>query len=176
MRFTKAFQLIALALVVSIVQVYVMAGPLKATTDPGLNGKPSAVNPPKGEVTETPTGEAAAVTTVSTDSQLLTAKAAAERMPLAPKSATTLGRIFSKGELEARLASGNSFVKANNSFADTFKSSAVRAVPQTGTNDQNSDEDGGSRGTWIAVGVIAAVLTIAIIGLRHDRHSRTQTQ
>src|SRR5918912_903050 len=170
MRFNKAFQLIALALVFSITQVYVMAGPVRAITDPKSNGASPSANSPKSEaaVAETSSTEVASVTTISTDSQLLTAKAAAERMPLMGSSKTTLGRIFSKGDLTARAAAGNTFLKANTSPANIFKSSA--SPTQTSNDNKSADEGGGgSRGTWIAVGVIAAVLTLAIIALRHDR-------
>ncbi|HEX8843314.1 MAG TPA: hypothetical protein VF791_01530 [Pyrinomonadaceae bacterium] len=158
MRFTKAFQLIALALAFSMMQVYVMAGPIKAITDPRTTDTSSAT---------APTSEAAAATTMSSDSQLLTAKAASEKMPLPASSKTTLGRIFSKGNMAARIDSGNTFLKANTDAAGTFKAS-LRAVPLQSDDDSDSG-GGGSRGAWIAVGVIAAVVVIAVIGLRHDR-------
>jgi hypothetical protein len=167
-RFTKAFQLIALALVFSVAQVYVMAGPIKVNTDPKVKETPAATQPAsEAVVADRHVNKAAAATTVSAESQLLTPEAAAERMPLTAGSKGLFNRIFSKQDVQARLTTGNTFLKAKASFKDTFKSPGKSlAAPQ----DSDDDEGGGGRkGMWIAVGVVAAVVVIAIIGLRHDR-------
>jgi hypothetical protein len=173
-RFTKAFQLIALVLVFSVAQVYVMAGPIRVSTDPKAID-PSTTSQPKSEtavMAESAGNKTAAATAISAASQLLIPGAASERMPLTAGSKTTLNRIFSKRDVEARIATGSTFLKAKASFAESFKSpSKNMPSPQ---NDSGSDDDKDSRGVWIAVGVIAAVLTIAIIGLRHDRHTTVQ--
>lgn len=166
-RFTKAFQLIALALVFSVAQLYVVAVPTRTNTDPGKNK--SAATQPKAE-TESNELAASKATTLS-EEQLPTAQAASERMPLTAGTKTILNRIFSKGNIEARATAGNTFLsmstKAN--FANaTFKTSPKRAA--RAQTDDDGDDGNTSRGAWIAVGVIAAVLTIAIIGLRADRN------
>ena len=171
-RFTKAFQLIALALIFSVAQVYVMAGPVRANTDPRAKETTSA-NHPAGEaaVADSP---AAKATTISAESQLLTPEAAAERMPLTAGSKSLFNGVFSKRDVQARLATGNTFLKAKASFKDTFKSPVMNlSSPQ---DDDDDEGGGGSKGTWIAVGVIAAVLVIAVIGLRHDRNATVAPQ
>lgn len=164
-RFTKAFQLIALVLVFSVVQVYVMAAPLKANTDPKSTDKSSATQP-KAETVVADSGDATASATT-------TSNAAAEKMPLTAGSKTMLNRIFSKSNVEARLAAGNTFFNAKMSAGETFKAPR-KALASTQTSDDDDDDDGTRRGVWIAVGVIAAVLVIAVIGLRHDRHATVQ--
>jgi len=170
-RFTKAFQLTALVLVFSVAQVYVMAGPVKANTDPKAKDTSSASQPGSEAFTTDSSSNKTAAATISAENQLLTPKAAAERMPLTAGSKTILNRIFSKSGVEARIAAGNTFLNAKTSFKESFKMSGKNlALPQS---DSDDDGDGGSRGVWIAVGVIAAVVTIAVIGLRHDRGIET---
>lgn len=170
-RFTKAFQLIALALVFSVAQLYVVAVPIKANTDPGKDK--SSITQPKVETVMTESGDrATSATIVLSENPLLTAKAVSERMPLTAGTKTTLNRIFSKGNVEARIAAGNTFLSTSPkaSFADTtFKTSPKRALSAQSDGD-SGDEGNTSRGAWIAVGVIAAVVTVAVIGLRADRN------
>lgn len=154
-RFTKAFQLMALVLVFSVAQLYVIAAPVKANTDPKAKDT-AATTLPRSE----------AGTTLSAESQLLTPEAAAERMPLTAGSKALFNGIFAKRGVEARIATGNTFLKAKASFKDTFNSPArTFLTPQ----DDSDDDDGSKKGMWIAVGVVAAVVVIAVIGLRHDR-------
>jgi len=161
-RFTKVFQLIALVLTLSVLNVYVMAGPINSGSEPGTTATSSAVQPTADLKVATPTA--------SSESQLLTPEAAAEKISLRFGSKTTLNRVFSKQGVEARIAAGNSFLKADTSAAATFKTSTMRtsAAQDTGTSDDS--DDNGKRSTWIAVGIIAAVLAITVIGLRHDRN------
>ena len=169
-RFTKAFQLIALALVFSVAQLYVVAVPTRTNTDPGKDK--SSVTQPKTETVMNESGDPTASNALS-ENQLPNAQAASERMPLTAGMKTTLNRIFSKGNVEARLAAGNTFLSTSPkaSFANsTFKTSPNRALSAAQT-DNDDDDDNTSKGAWIAVGVIAAVLTIAIIGLRSDRNN-----
>jgi hypothetical protein len=169
-RFTKAFQLIALALVFSVTQVYVMAAPTRANSGPGTTPKAPATKPKAEPVAAD--SKITSKTNVPVGTELLTTEAAAERMPLTAGTRITLNRIFSKKDMEARIASGNTFLTARTSFADTFKSPVKRTASSSYAqtdSDGDDDDDDGERSTWIAVGVIAAVLTIAVIGLRHDR-------
>jgi hypothetical protein len=160
--FTKAFRLTALVLVVAVAQVYVMAGPVRTPTDPRANN-----SEPKAETVVTDSA-VSKVSLPSAESQLLTPAAAAERMPLSAGSKSVLNRIFSKRDVEARLAAGNTFLKAKTSGGEMFKAPGKRFLAPQDDDDEDSS-GGGSKGAWIAVGVIAAVLTVAIIGLRHDR-------
>lgn len=160
-RFTKAFQLTALVLVFSVANVYVLAGPVKLNTDP--KAKETKSEP---TMTSSSSEKAVATTTVSAESQLLTPEAAAEKMPLTAGSKALFNRIFSKRDVQARLATGNTFLKAQANFKDTFKSPGKRlATPQA----DSDDDDSGKKGMWIAVGVVAAVLVIAFVALQHDR-------
>ena len=167
-RFTKAFQLIALVLAFSVAQVYVMAGPVRSITDPRTPDTSSASQPK---------AETALTVTASSESQPAP-EAAAEKIALRIGSKTTLNRLFSKSDLEARLATGNTFLKANTSAVATFKAAynPTSAAQTSSTSTSDDSDHTGRRGTWIAVGVIAAVLTIAVIGLRHDRSHPSQEQ
>lgn len=160
-RFTKVFQLITVALVIAVVNVYAMGAPLRVTTEPGKTDTPATTDT-KADVVVT---EVAANTTVAPVS------VAAEKLPLAPGSKVNFNRIFSKSEIHSRAASDRSFFKAKAAGRDVFK-----APPRTGAAPQDADNDAddkAERNTWIAVGVIAAVLTIAVIGLRADRNRDT---
>lgn len=163
-RFTKAFQLIALVLAFSVVQVYVMAGPIKSTTDPRTTD--AAAGQPKAEAAE----NSGKVTT--TESLLPTPEAAAEKMALRIGSKSVLTHLFSKSDVEARLAASRTFLKAQTSLAESFK--APRRAQTSTTTGTSDNSDNGRRSTWIAVGVIGAVLAVAIIGLRHDRSNSNQ--
>lgn len=156
-RFTKAFQLIALVLVFSVTQLYVMAAPTKAHTDPKAADKTSVTQPAAETVAAEPAADAS--------------NAASEKMPLTAGTKTMLTRIFSRSNVEARLAAGNTFFSTRASAAEMFKSPRKSAVPaQTSDVDDDGDDDGAKRGAWIAVGVLAAVVIVAVIGLRADRN------
>jgi len=148
-RFSKVFQLLTIALVIAVVNVYVMGAPIRSGTD---LKKDTAANA-KSDVA--PVTAPVAV--------------AAEKLPLAPGSKINFNRLFSKSEIKSRAATNHSFLNAKTTGRDIFKAPArTGAAPQ---NDTNDNDDSGKKGTWIAVGVIAAVLTVAVIGLRHDRSS-----
>lgn len=158
-RFAKVFQLIALVLTFSVLNVYVMAGPIRSGNDPGTPAATSAAHP---------TAEVAPAATTS-ESQSLAPEAASEKISLRFGSKSALSNLFSKQGVEARIAAGNTFLKANTSAASTFKASTTRSsAPQDPPSDD--DDDSGKRATWIAVGIIAAVVTISVIGLRMDRN------
>jgi hypothetical protein len=155
-RFTKAFQLIAFVLVFAVVQVYVIAAPIKANTDPKPTDKSSVTQP----IAET----------VVADSATTAPNVASEKMPLTAGTKTMLARIFSKNNVEARLAAGNTFFNAKMSAGETFKAPRkALAAPQSDDDDDDGDESG-KKGAWIAAGVVAVVLVIAVIGLRADRN------
>lgn len=158
-RFSKIFQLLTVVLVVAIVNIYVMGAP-KASTDPKK-------------------ADAAATTATTTDLasaenvanvKRTTAAVASEKLKLAPGSKVDLNRIFSRTEIASRATASHNFLNGKAAPRDLFT-----APPRVGMLPQDSDKDsggGGSKGTWIALGVIAAVVTIAVIGLRHDRSTQ----
>ena len=160
-RFKMAFQLTALALIFCVANVYVMAGPLKTNTDPKATDK-SKVTEPAAE-RDVP---------ATSDATTAAPQVASERMPLTAGTKTALGRIFSKKGVETRLATSSSFVKVKASAGDAFKAPR-KALLQD--DDDDGDDDNGRRNMWIVVGVLAAVITIAVIGLRADR-SRESVQ
>jgi hypothetical protein len=174
-RFTKAFQLIALVLAFSVTQVYVMAGPIKAINDPRTPNT-SSVNEPKTEAVAAEISSNKLATGVASSENQLAPEAAAEKMALRIGSKTTLNRLFSKRDIAARVASGNNFLKAETSVAATFKTTSRNSSAAQTSGSSDDSDDTGRRGTWIAVGVIAVVLTIAVIGLRHDRSHPGQEQ
>jgi len=157
-RFSKVFQLLTVILVVAIVNVYVMGAP-KASTDPKKADAP---------VTTESTADVASADNV-TNAKVATTAVASEKLKLAPGSKVDFNRIFSRNEIASRATSSHSFMNAKTAGRDLFK-----APPRPGMAPDDTDSDsggGGSRGTWIALGIIAAVVTIAVIGLRHDRSS-----
>jgi len=155
-RFSKVFQLLTVVLVVAIVNVYVMGAP-KASTDPKKTDAPAA--------TESTTAVAGAENVANTKVKLAIAS---EKLKLAPGTKVDFNRIFSRSEITSRATANHNFMNAKTASRDLFK-----APPRTGMAPDDTDNDtggGGSKGTWIALGVIAAVVTIAVIGLRHDRN------
>jgi hypothetical protein len=92
---------------------------------------------------------------------------ASEKLKLAPGSKVDFNRIFSRTEIASRATANQNFLNTKAAPRDLFK-----APPRTGMAPQDSDKDsggGGSKGTWIALGVIAAIVAVAVVGLRHDR-------
>ena len=156
-RFTRMVQLIALALVFCVANVYVMGGPLRTNTDP----RPAD----KSKVTQ-PAAEKDAATT--SEAQPAGPQVASERMPLTAGTKTALSRIFSKDGLKSRAAASSSFVKVKSSAGSMFNAPR-KALAKPDDNDDDSD-DNGRRNMWIVIGVVAAVVTIAVIGLRADRN------
>src|SRR5688572_15775051 len=109
-RSTRAFQLIALALVFSLAQVYVIGRmPTKANTDPKATDKSSASQPKAETVIE------------AEDRSATAPSAASEKMPLTAGTKTMLTRIFSKNNVEARIATGSSFINVKASAGNMFK-------------------------------------------------------
>ncbi len=157
-RFSKVFQLLTVVLVVAIVNVYVMGAP-KASTDPKKADAPATT------VTTTDLASAENVA----NAKVTPVAVASEKLKLAPGSKVDFNRIFSRSEITSRAAASHNFLNAKTAARDLFKAPPrVGAVPD---NSDNDSDDGGSRATWIALGVIAAVLTVAVIGLSHDRSS-----
>jgi hypothetical protein len=155
-RFSKIFQLLTVVLVVAILNVYVMAAP-RASTDPKKADVPAT--------TDTTTNLASAENVAN--AKVTPVAIASEKLKLAPGSKVDFNRIFSRTEIASRATASHNFLNARTAPRDLFK-----APPRTGMAPDDTDKDsggGGSKGTWIALGVIAAVVTIAVIGLRHDR-------
>src|SRR5574341_1535733 len=158
-RFSKVFQLITVVLLVAVVNVYVMGAP-KVSNEPG-KGNTATTTEAKADTS----GAEAAKTPVAP------VAVAAEKLPLAPGSKVNFNRIFSKTEITSHASASHSFLKAKAAGRDIFKAPArTGTVPQ---NDQGDSGGDGSKGAWIALGVITAVLTVVVIRLRHDRDSGT---
>ena len=159
-RFSKVFKLLTVVLVLAIANVYVLGAPVRST------------DPKKADVPET-TATTADVAGAEIATTTAPVAVAAEKLPLAPNAKIDFNRMFAKSEIKAHASANRTFFNAKVTGRDTFKAPArTGAVPQDPDNDSGG---GGSRGTWIAVGVIAAVLTIAVIGLRMDRNRDTHS-
>jgi len=155
-RFSKVFQLLTVVLVLAIANVYVFAAPVRATD-------PKKADAPETTVTKADVAGAEIATTAAP------VAVAAEKLPLAPNAKIDFNRIFAKSEIKARASANHTFFNAKVTGRDTFKAPArTGAVPDD--DDGKDSGGGGSKGTWIAVGVIAAVLVVAVIGLRADRN------
>jgi hypothetical protein len=156
-RFKNVFQLITVVLVIAVVNVYVMGAPMKVVTDPKKADTPATADTKADPV----------VTEISANKTVTPISVAAEKLPLTPGSKINFNRIFSRSEIKSRAAADHSFLNAKATGRDIFK-----APPRTGSAPLPDDttDNNDSKGAWIAVGVIAAVLTVAIIGLRMDRN------
>jgi hypothetical protein len=156
-RFSRVFQLLTVVLVIAIANVYVFAAPVRSTD-------PNKADAPETTVTKTEVAGAEIVITTAP------VAVAAEKLPLAPNAKVDFNRIFSKSEIKANSATSRTFYNAKVTGRDTFK-----APPRTGTVPQDptddDDDDSAKKATWVAVGVIAALVTVAVIGLRKDRSS-----
>ncbi len=146
-RFSKVFQLLTISLVIAVVNVYVMGAPMKTGTD--LKRDAAAV---KTDVAPVSTAHVAV---------------AAEKLTLAPGSKVNFNRLFSRSEIKSRAMTSHTFLNAKLAGRDIFKAPARTGAAPDDTNTGGDDE--GKKSTWIAVGIIAAVVTVAVIGLRHDR-------
>ena len=159
-RFSKIFQLLTVVLVVAIVNVYVMGAP-KASTDPKKADVPAT--------TDTTTNLASAEN--AANAKVTPVAVASEKLKLAPGSKVDFTRIFSRTEIASHATANHNFLNAKTAARDLFK-----APPRTGMAPDDTDKDsggGGSKGTWVALGVIAAVVTVAVIFLRKDRSDQT---
>lgn len=154
-RFSKIFQLLAVVLVIAVVNVYVMAAPVRSPGSKESDAPKTAE--PKAD---------------TTGAEVETAKpaVAAEKLPLAPNAKIDFNRIFSKSEIRSRAAADNNFLKANATGKNVFKAPPRTGAPQNTPDDD--DDDGARKGTWIAVGVIAAIVAVVVIGMRKDRSDR----
>lgn len=155
-RFPKVFQMLTVVLVIAVANVYVFAAPVRSTE----SNKDDATTETRAEVAN-----------IDITTPAAPVKVAAEKLPLAPNAKIDFNRIFSKTEINSRATANRTFFNAKVAGRDTFKAPARtgRAAPQ---DNDATDADKGAKSTWIAVGIIAAVLTIAVIGLRHDRSER----
>ena len=149
--------MIALALVFCVANVYVLGAPLKTNTDPKATDKSNATQP---------AAEKEAATT--SEAQPAGPQAASERMPLTAGTKTVLSRIFSKKDMQTRVATSSSFVNVKASAGHMFK--APRKALAKADDDDDDNDNNDRRNMWIVVGVLAAVLTIAVIALRADRN------
>ena len=148
-RFSKVFQLLTISLVIAVVNVYVMGAPMRTGTDLKRDTAKATV---KTDVAPVNTAHVAV---------------AAEKLTLAPGSKVNFNRLFSRSEIKSRAMTSHSFLNAKLAGRDVFKAPARTGAAPDDTN--TSGDDNGKKSTWIALGIIAAGVTIAFIGLRHDR-------
>ncbi len=151
--FTKTFRCIALVLLVSVMQVYVLAHP-RATSTPATKNSES-VNKP-----------------VVTDHQLNfikqnqvtpDAQLASERsITFAPKSPLSLA--FTKMSVE-KVAAKTTFLKVKKGTHDFMVSPTV----QSDSDDDGDDDDGDRKALYIASAIVIGAAVAAFIGFRHDR-------
>src|SRR5437016_14560102 len=125
-RFSKVFQLLTIALVLVVVNVYVMGAPMRTGTD---LKKDAAAAKDVAPVTVTPVA------------------VAAEKLSLAPGSKSNFNRLFSKSEIKSRAMSNHSFLNAKLAGRDVFKTPARTGAAPADTND--TSDDSGRKSTWI---------------------------
>ncbi|HEX8707336.1 MAG TPA: hypothetical protein VF723_03655 [Pyrinomonadaceae bacterium] len=178
-KYLSAYRMIALALVFSIAQVYVMAGPIKALNDPRTPNTPATAQPTGDPATSNTlellaanrADSGPAISSETTDGT--TAKermGALGRLTLTPNP--TLARVFARQNVETRLAANNNFLKSHSSLVAMLK--MPKAQTSGGNTQDTSGDDNdnsGARSAAIAAAIIGAGLVVAFIGFRHDRNN-----
>lgn len=154
--FTKTFRLIALVLLVSVMQVYVMAHP-RATSTPATKNSES-VNKP---VVTDHQLNFIRQNQVTSGSQL-----ASERsITFAPKSPLSLA--FTKMSVE-KVAARTTFLKVKKGTHD-FMVSPKAQTTSNDNDDDGDDDDGDRKALYIASAIVIGAAVAAFIGFRHDR-------
>ncbi|HEY0406508.1 MAG TPA: hypothetical protein VGC89_12325 [Pyrinomonadaceae bacterium] len=154
--FTKIFRLTALVLLVSVMQVYVLAHP-RATSDTFATKNTESASKP-----------------VVTDHQLNfikqnqvtpQAQLASERsITFAPKS--PLSMAFTKSTLE-KSAAKTAFLKIRKGTYDLMVS--PKGMNRAADSDDSSDDSGDHKALYVASAIVIGAAVAAFIGFRHDR-------
>jgi hypothetical protein len=159
--FTKTFRLVALVLLLSVTQVYVLGRPAAANTAPSTRNTKS-VNKP-----------------VVTDHQLnfikqnqvaSEAQLASERsLTFAPKSPLSLA--FTRTGVE-KAAINTAFLKIKKGAYDPLLSPKPRnakSAQSTTANDDSDDNEGDRKALYIASAIVIGACVAAFIGFRSNR-------
>jgi hypothetical protein len=154
--FTKTFRLIALVLLLSVMQVYVLAHPASTSTTSATSNS-AAVNRPV--VTEHQLNFIKQHQ-VTSQSQLASERA----ITFAPKSPLSLA--FTKTGVE-KSASRTAFLKIRKGTYDLMMS--PKGQSGSGTNDQSSDDNGNDRkALYITAAIVIGAAVAALLVFNHD--------
>jgi hypothetical protein len=162
--FTKTFRFIALVLLLSVMQVYVLAHPAATSTTFATKNTEAVSNP-------VVTGHQLnfinqkQVTTETTSNQ---AQLASERnITFAPKSPLSLAFTKAGGE---RAATKTAFLKVKKGTYDLMMSPKGHPNSRPVADDDDSDDDDGDHKTlYVASAIVIGAAVAAFIGFRHDR-------
>jgi hypothetical protein len=156
--FTKTFRLIALVLLLSVMQVYVLAGP--ATTSTSAMKNTAAISNPV--VIDHQSNFINQNQITATQAQL----ASEHAITLAPKSPLSLA--FTKSSV-AQAATHTTFLKVKTGAYD-FKMSP-KGQPVRAPEDEGENSEGDRKALYIASAIVIGAAVALFIGFHHDRNN-----
>jgi hypothetical protein len=163
--FTKTFRLIALALLLSVMQVYVLAHP--ATTSTSAMKNTSAISNPvvTGHQLNFINQKQVASQRAATENATTQAPLASEHaIRLAPKSPLSLA--FTKSSV-VQAATHSAFLKVKKGTYDFMMS--PKGQPVRGAADEGDNSEGDRKALYIASAIIIGAAVALFIGFHHDR-------
>ena len=164
--FTKTFRFIALVLLLSVMQVYVLAHPATTSTTFATKNTEAVSNPvvTGHQLNFIKQNQVAATSeTASNPTQL----ASERNITFAPKSPLSLAFTKASGE---RAATKTAFLKVKKGTYDLMMSPKGQPTNRPVADDDDSDDDDGDRkALYIASAIVIGAAVAAFIGFRHDR-------
>ncbi len=166
--FTKTFRFIALVLLLSVMQVYVLAHPATTSTTFATKNTEAVSNPVVTDhqlnfINQNQVASRAAAETASQ------AQLASERnITFAPKSPLSLAFTKASGE---KAATRSAFLKVQKGTFDLMMSPKGQPNVRPQSDDTNNDDndDGDRKALYIASAIVIGAAVAAFIGFRHDR-------
>lgn len=160
--FTKTFRFIALVLLLSVMQVYVLAHPATTSTTFATKNTEAVSNPvvTDHQLNFIKQNQVAAETT---SNQL----ASERNITFAPKSPLSLAFTKSSGE---KAATKTAFLKVKKGTYDFMMSPTGQPTNRSAAQDDDSDDDDGDRkALYIASALVIGAAVAAFIGFRSNR-------
>lgn len=165
--FTKTFRFIALVLLLSVMQVYVLAHPATTSTTFATKNTEAVSNPVvTGHQLNFINQKQVATSMSETNSNQ--AQLASERnLTFAPKSPLSLAFTKASGE---KAATKSTFLKVKKGTYDLMMSPKGQPTSRPAAQDDDDDDDDGDRkALYIASALVIGAAVAAFIGFRSDR-------
>lgn len=166
--FTKTFRFIALVLLLSVMQVYVLAHPATTSTTFATRNTEAVNNPVVTDhhlnfiKQQQVTAKAALSETTPNQAQLASERA----ITFAPKSPLSLA--FTKASVE-KAATKTAFLKVRKGTYDLMMSPKGQPNARPQTDDDDDDDDGDRKALYIASAIVIGAAVAAFIGFRSNR-------
>jgi hypothetical protein len=167
--FTKTFRFIALVLLLSVMQVYVLAHPATTSTTFATKNTEAVSNPVVTDhqlnfINQNQVASAKATETTSNQTQL----ASERNITFAPKSPLSLAFTKASGE---RAATKTAFLKVRKGTFDLMMSPKGHPTNRPVADDDNDsdDGDGDRKALYVASAIVIGAAVAIFIGFRHDR-------